>query len=78
MPDSDTTRVLKEQALWKIANVLEQLVGEQLGILEEMVKILEFFERTEDILQDLVDQTRLLWMQWNYLHRCQELVFQPD
>jgi len=64
---SDTMRVWKtpkgswkEQVLWKIAHVLEQLVGEQMGIWEEMVMIWEFSERQEDILQDLVDQTKAL------------------
>ena len=41
-----------------MAHMLEQLVGEQMGIWEEMVKIQESSERQEDILQDLVNQTK--------------------
>jgi len=47
-----------EQRLWRIAHALEQLVGEQVGFWEEMAWIWESFERMEDILQDLVNQTK--------------------
>jgi len=59
----------KEQALWKIVHALEKLVGEQSGIQEELVRIWESSERMEDVLQDLVDQTKASWMQWNDLCR---------
>ena len=48
----------KEQALWRIAHALEQLMGEQAGFQEEMARIWESSERMEDILQVLVDQTK--------------------
>ena len=48
----------KEQALWRIAYALEQLEGEHAGFQEEMAQIQESSERMEDILQDLVDQTK--------------------
>jgi len=47
-----------EQSLWRIACALEQLVGEQTGFCEEMARIWESSERTEGILQELVDQTK--------------------
>jgi len=37
---------------------VEHLVGEQVGIREELVWIWELSERWEDILQNLVDQTK--------------------
>jgi len=62
---SDDARVQKmpkgswnELALWKIAHTLEQLVGEQSGIWDELVQIQKSSERTEDVLQELVDQTK--------------------
>jgi len=39
-------------------HALEQLVGEQAGFHEEMVRIWESSERTEGILQELVEQTK--------------------
>ena len=48
----------KEQLLWRIACVLEQLVGEQVSFCEEMARIWESSKRTEGILQELVDQTK--------------------
>jgi len=50
-------------------HALEKLVGEQSGIQEELVRIWESSERMEDVLQDLVDQTKASWMQWNDLCR---------
>ena len=54
-----------EQRLWRIAHALEQLVGEQVGFQEEMAQIQESSKRVEDILQDLVDQTKAP-SDWSY------------
>src|SRR5882724_1652932 len=48
----------KEQSLWRIVHALEQPVGEQASFCEEMARIWESSERTESILQELVDQTK--------------------
>jgi len=48
----------KEQSLWRIAHALEQLVGEQVGFHKEMPRIQESSKRTENILQELVNQTK--------------------
>src|SRR5882724_4374488 len=48
----------KEQSLWRIVHVLEQLVGEQASFCEMMARIWESSERMEGILQKLVDQTK--------------------
>jgi len=54
MPKGST----KEQSLWRIVHVLEQLVGEQAGFHEEMARIWESSERIEGVLQELVAQTK--------------------
>src|SRR5882724_2057153 len=38
----------KEQLLWRILHALEQLVGEQVSFSEEMVRIQDSSERTEE------------------------------
>ena len=48
----------KEQSLWRIAHALEQLVGDQASFHEEMDRIWESSERMENILQELVNQTK--------------------
>jgi len=51
-------RFLIEWVLWEIASSLEHLVEEQVGIREELVQIQILSERCEDVLQDLVNQTK--------------------
>src|SRR5882724_12548693 len=69
----------KEQLLWRIVCALEQLVGEQASFHEEMARIQEFSERTEKILQELVDQTKAssdtmeLFMQGEHFVRTREM-----
>jgi len=48
----------KEQLLWRVVHALEQLVEEQVSFCEEIVGIWESSERTENILQELVNQTK--------------------
>jgi len=74
--DSDTARVWKslkgsqsEQATLAIARSLEHLVGEQVGINEELVQIQESSERWEEILQDWLTRPKLHQMQWSCLCR---------
>jgi len=69
----------KEQSLWRIVHVLEQLVGEQAVFNEEVARIWESSERMEGILQELVNQTKAsldvmeLFVQGECFLRTQEL-----